>query len=64
MCSHFLGVCYLANTLFRHKKVLGVPCPHGCVALERGHLPAYTTNRKLISSLLKYTQIGQDTPER
>ncbi|XP_055710718.1 phospholipase A1 VesT1.02-like [Phlebotomus papatasi] len=62
-CSHFLSVCYLANLIFHHKKVIGVPCPHGCVYLKRNHLPLYTNNPHKIRNLVQYMHIGQDTPD-
>ncbi|XP_059617747.1 uncharacterized protein LOC132262483 [Phlebotomus argentipes] len=62
--NHFLSVCYLANILFHHKKVIGVPCPHGCVYVKRNRLPIYTKNIFNIRNLVRYMQIGQDTPDQ
>ncbi|GAB0095881.1 pancreatic lipase-related protein 2 [Sergentomyia squamirostris] len=62
-CSHFLSVCYLANILFHHKKVIGVPCPHGCVYVKKGRLPLYSTSLYNIRNILQYMHIGQDTPD-
>ncbi|CAO1383441.1 unnamed protein product [Diamesa hyperborea] len=63
-CSHFLSVCYLANSIYHHKKALGVPCPNGCTMNNR--LPFHSPKDNDIDvfhNKLKYFQIGQDTPD-
>ena len=64
-CSHFLSVCYLANSIYHHKKALGVPCPNGCTMNNR--LPFHSPRENQIDvfqNKLKYFQIGQDTPDK
>lgn len=66
-CSHFLSVCYLANSILHNKKALGVPCPRGCVMSNQfPYIFNAIANNEIdtMSGKLKYFKLGQDTPDR
>uniref|UniRef100_A0A336LN77 CSON008436 protein n=1 Tax=Culicoides sonorensis TaxID=179676 RepID=A0A336LN77_CULSO len=66
-CSHFLSVCFLANSMFKHKKWVGVPCPRGCVSNNR--FPFFLSNlhgtdaNGVHQIPMREYKIGQDTPD-
>ncbi|XP_055376460.1 phospholipase A1 [Condylostylus longicornis] len=64
-CSHFLSICYLANSLFKHKSFVGVPCPDGCKAITGPHkLPLSNyINPFDVPYTLKNFKIGTDAPD-
>lgn len=66
-CSHFLSVCFLANSMLKHKKWIGVPCPNGCVMNNRFpyFLSKYDSIDENGNSLMptRDYKIGQDTPD-
>lgn len=62
-CSHFLSVCYLANVILHHKKVVGVPCPEGCLFLKKNRLPIYSKDIFAYPRYLRSMPFGNDAPE-
>jgi hypothetical protein len=52
-CSHFLSICYVANAMFKNKRLIGAPCPNGC-SRNPGLLASFKPN---------YYHFGQDTPD-
>lgn len=66
-CSHFLSVCFLANSMFKHKKWVGVPCPKGCVSNNRFPFflsKFYGVDANGVHQIpSREYKIGQDTPD-
>lgn len=62
-CSHFLSVCYLANVVYHHKRVVGVPCPEGCLSLKKNRLPIYSRDIWAFPRYLRSMPFGNDAPE-